>query len=481
MEEKTFFKGDWKAVEKIGEGSFGVVYKAEKVDNYGIKSYSAIKQILIPQSEKEYSILRSEGMTQSDIEKSYDNQAKKWIEEIRFLNQFKDNENIVSIEDYEVVERKDMPGRIINIRMELLQNIDDHVLDKVITDKRALKMALDILNALEECEEKNVVHRDIKPDNVFVNSRGIYKLGDFGEAKSIEKTVSNMSKKGTENYMAPEIYKGERGSRSVDTYSLGIMLYKYFNNNRLPFLPEYPKEIQYEDRDNAIYKRMSGEKMPMPIKATDGIAKIILRACSYKPEDRYASATEMKNEVEKEYREIQTPIKLFDFQEKQPQETDDGGSHEGTEGIFSNSANQRSSNDSHGGTIGIFGNNEESETNKEPEKIDETPNHNEKEKLRIQTKVSEIINHINNSNFNLSFEGYDMYDVDKYLDHLCIRIKTFNDEIEENLYEKLKAETDNINNIKFRKAKLLNNGYNYNKVDCFLDELIIKLWEILEG
>lgn len=110
MEEKSFFDGKWRAVEKIGEGSFGTVYKAEK-RQYGIVDYSAIKQILIPQSEKEFSILKSEGMTQSDIEKSYDNQAKKWIEEIKFLTQFKDNENIVSIEDFEVVERKDRPRK----------------------------------------------------------------------------------------------------------------------------------------------------------------------------------------------------------------------------------------------------------------------------------------------------------------------------------------------------------------------------------
>ena len=362
MEEKSFFDGKWKAVEKLGEGSFGTVYKAEK-KQYGITIYSAIKQIIIPQSNKEYSILKSEGMTKSDIEKSFDNQVKKWVEEIEFLNQFKDNESIVSIEDFEVLERKDTPGRIINIRMELLQNIDDNILGKVATDKKVLKMALDILNALEDCEEKNIVHRDIKPDNVLTNGKGIYKLGDFGEAKSIEKTVSNMSKKGTENYMAPEIYKGERGSKTVDTYSLGIMLYKYFNNNRIPFLPNYPDQITFEDRENALYKRMSGEKMPSPAKATEGIAKIILKACSYKAEDRYKSAMDFRNDVEKEYNAIQVPTRLFDFQEGEIEKEESLSQYDKTSGIFDDDEKEE---DKYDKTSGIFDNelNENNQFNK---------------------------------------------------------------------------------------------------------------------
>lgn len=362
MEEKSFFDGKWKAVEKLGEGSFGTVYKAEK-KQYGITIYSAIKQIIIPQSNKEYSILKSEGMTKSDIEKSFDNQVKKWVEEIEFLNQFKDNESIVSIEDFEVLERKDTPGRIINIRMELLQNIDDNILGKVATDKKVLKMALDILNALEDCEEKNIVHRDIKPDNVLTNGKGIYKLGDFGEAKSIEKTVSNMSKKGTENYMAPEIFKGERGSKTVDTYSLGIMLYKYFNNNRIPFLPNYPDQITFEDRENALYKRMSGEKMPSPAKATEGIAKIILKACSYKAEDRYKSAMDFRNDVEKEYNAIQVPTRLFDFQEGEIEKEESLSQYDKTSGIFDDDEKEE---DKYDKTSGIFDNelNENNQFNK---------------------------------------------------------------------------------------------------------------------
>ena len=337
QEVKTFFNEQWKEEELIGEGSYGKVYKAKK-EEFGIATYSAIKQIEIPQTKAEIQTLKTEGMTQNDITSYYENTVQKWVEEIKFMSIFKDSENIVTIEDYEINKKKNEIGWIINIRMELLKNLDAYILENNITDKEILKMAIDVATALEDCEENNVVHRDIKPDNIFVNKKGIYKVGDFGIAKHIEKTVSNMSKKGTENYMAPELYKNEKGNRTVDIYSLGIMLYRYFNYNRLPFLPNYPEKITIDSREEALYKRISGEKMPAPQNAPREIAEIILKACSYYPKDRYSSATELKTDLQKVYDQIDKPKTLFDFNEKQMNklfiENTKSDSHNGTLSVF---------------------------------------------------------------------------------------------------------------------------------------------------
>ena len=69
----------------------------------------------------------------------------------------------------------------------------------------------------------------MKPENIFVSRFGDFKLGDFGIAREQAHTMSNMSKKGTYSYMAPEIYKGEKYDSSIDIYSLGIVLYKLMN------------------------------------------------------------------------------------------------------------------------------------------------------------------------------------------------------------------------------------------------------------
>ena len=334
---KTFFGEQWKEEELIGEGSYGKVYKAKK-EEYGISSYSAIKQIEIPQSKAEIQTLKTEGMTHQDIISYYENSVQKWVDEIKFMSIFKDSENIVNIEDYEIIKKKNEIGWIVNIRMELLKNVDNYVLENNITDKEMLKMAIDIATALQDCEANNIIHRDVKPDNIFVNKKGIYKLGDFGIAKHIEKTVSNMSKKGTENYMAPELYKNEKGNKTVDIYSLGIMLYRYFNYNRLPFLPDYPEKITLEAREEALYKRISGEKMKAPQNATREIAEIILKACNYYPKDRYSSATELKEDLEKVYNGIEKPRVLFDYNDKKMQkiftENSKADTHDGTLSIM---------------------------------------------------------------------------------------------------------------------------------------------------
>lgn len=72
-----------------------------------------------------------------------------------------------------------------------------------------IRLGIDICKALELCQKYNVIHRDIKPENIFVSGSGDFKLGDFGIARTIERASSGLSKKGTYNYMAPEVYRGK--------------------------------------------------------------------------------------------------------------------------------------------------------------------------------------------------------------------------------------------------------------------------------
>ena len=134
-------------------------------------------------------------MSQQHIISYFEETVSKWVDEIKFMSTFKDSENIVTIEDYEILPKSKDFGWIINFKMELLVNLENYIYKNSITYKEVLKMAIDICKALEDCENNNVVRRDIKPDNIFVNSKGVYKVGDFGVAKVIETTVSDMSKK----------------------------------------------------------------------------------------------------------------------------------------------------------------------------------------------------------------------------------------------------------------------------------------------
>ena len=68
---------------------------------------------------------------------------------------------------------------------------------------------IDLCKALEYCQCQNIIHRDIKPENIFVSRFGEFKLGDFGIARELDRSMSGLSEKGTFSYMAPEMYKGE--------------------------------------------------------------------------------------------------------------------------------------------------------------------------------------------------------------------------------------------------------------------------------
>ena len=115
----------------------------------------------------------------------------------------------MSVEDYKVVEKKDEIGWDIYIRMELLTPFNSYVCDKTLSEQEVIKLGIDLCTALELCARRNIIHRDIKPENIFVNPFGDFKLGDFGIARKLENVTGGLSQKGTYNYMAPEIEKGQ--------------------------------------------------------------------------------------------------------------------------------------------------------------------------------------------------------------------------------------------------------------------------------
>ena len=105
------------------------------------------------------------------------------------------------------------------------------------TTADVVHLGKDIASAIDVLNRFHLVHRDIKPQNIFVNDLGDYKLGDYGTARAMESAATAMSRKGTYNYMAPEIYRNQPADSRVDIYSLGLVLYRLMNGNRLPFLP----------------------------------------------------------------------------------------------------------------------------------------------------------------------------------------------------------------------------------------------------
>lgn len=289
---------EWQLVEKIGEGSFGKVYKAQRTER-GRTFYSAIKIISIPGNKGELDSVRSEMNDEQSTREYFRNLVEDCVQEIYTMEHFCGNSHIVSFEDFKVVEYLDEIGWDIYIRMEYLTSFMDYCTGKELTEKEVIKLGCDLAMALIYCRKLNIIHRDVKPENIFVSRFGDFKLGDFGIAREQAHTMSNMSKKGTYSYMAPEIYKGEKYDSSIDIYSLGIVLYKLMNQNRLPFLSLDKQLITYRDKETALARRMAGEKMPVPVNASAAFSHIILKACAYEPGKRYRKPEDMLRDLEK--------------------------------------------------------------------------------------------------------------------------------------------------------------------------------------
>lgn len=288
---------EWKITEKIGEGSFGKVYKAQRTEK-GKTFYSAIKVITIPSSQSELNSIRSETSNDQSAREYFHNVMEECIQEVSTMEYFRGNSHVVSVEDYKVVEYLDTIGWDIFIRMEYLTSFLDYCAEKQITEEEVIQLGIDMCKALECCQQLNIIHRDIKPENIFVSRFGEFKLGDFGIARELEKTMGGMSKKGTYSYMAPEMYRGEQYDRRADIYSLGIVLYKLMNRNRLPFLNLEKQLITYRDKENALTRRMSGEILPKPAEAGTAFSEVIRKACAYDASNRFQDAQSFRKALE---------------------------------------------------------------------------------------------------------------------------------------------------------------------------------------
>ena len=285
----------WKGLEILGEGGFGIVYKAKK-DSFAGEELSAIKIVKIPHNQSEHDEMMSSGFSNENIKEYYQKSVMNLVDEIKLMQRMKAASHVVTIEDYEVVENDNGVGYTIFIRMELLTNITKYFRERQIKSDDVIKMAIHILTALEFCHDQNIMHRDIKPANIFISEFGEYKLGDFGVSREVERTNATMSQKGTKSYMAPEMVRMERYGKNVDLYALGLTMYELLNHGRMPFLPPFPQMFNPMDREEANYKRLRGEEFP-DIEGIGELNAIIKKACHPDKQQRYQSAKEMKNDL----------------------------------------------------------------------------------------------------------------------------------------------------------------------------------------
>jgi tetratricopeptide (TPR) repeat protein len=294
----------WRVVGFIDAGSFGKVYRVLK-EQSGTTASAAVKVIEIPPSRDEISVLMSKGMDSVEIFDRYSKEVQSIAKKISLMEQLKGNPYIVHIEDFEVHEHEDGSGWTICMRMELLTSLITHIRDSGNLDKEeVMRLGHDICHALSACEEHKIVHRDVKPSNIFVGKDGRFKLGDFGIAEFLDSDIrrQSISKMGASAYMAPEVFDGGDYNQTADIYSLAMVMYRLLdwnNQSSYALLGSATARANFWDAEKESERmRLNGHALPLPADAQGRLGKVILRALDADPTKRYQSAKEFCEAIE---------------------------------------------------------------------------------------------------------------------------------------------------------------------------------------
>ena len=176
----------------------------------------------------------------------------------------------------------------------LLRNILDE--EGKLPHDRAIRIAVEVLNALDYIHANGVVHRDLKPENIMVDANDNIKLIDFGiagDAAARRLTYANFTATlGTPNYISPEQVKGKRGDGRSDIYSMGVILYEMLSG-KLPFSGPSPLA--------AMNERLLNYPVPPTVadpSITPQLQEVIYRALERDPKNRYAKAGEFARDLE---------------------------------------------------------------------------------------------------------------------------------------------------------------------------------------
>lgn len=284
------FSSRWKINSVLGSGSYGVVFDVTDLRN---NARRALKVIHISEQDDCCAGIH---MTESQRKTNYENKLSKASQEALVWTSISSSKNIVKLyESGRIDDPEDKYGCYFYMCSELLSPIENDIRD----EKKAAGIAADVCAALMVVHKSNITHRDIKPENILYSPSDGYKLGDFGIAK-LHRFKADGTVIGTVPYMPPEILKNyfddQRRSQydnTVDVYSLGLTLYTLLNRNRGPFIDCSPDEITDADIRHDNVCRAKGLSFPNAEFASDGLMRIINKACAYEPSDRYVCAADM--------------------------------------------------------------------------------------------------------------------------------------------------------------------------------------------
>ncbi|GHV97768.1 serine/threonine protein kinase [Lactobacillus nasalidis] len=269
MINKGYLLGDrYRIVDTLGEGGMANVYLA---DDIILKRQVAVKIIRL------------------DLQK--DSQVLARFQREALATSELSHPNIVSV--FDVGTDHGLPYMV----MEYVKGPDlkDYIRENSpIPLPKVIKIMDQILSAMELAHKHNVIHRDLKPQNILMDEKGNIKIADFGIAVALNQSAITQTNSvlGSVHYMSPEQTRGGMVTKQSDIYSLGIILYEALTGH-VPFNGETPVAIALKHAEDDIPSlRKQNKAIPQALE------NVVLKATAKDPRDRYASVAEMKADLD---------------------------------------------------------------------------------------------------------------------------------------------------------------------------------------
>ena len=279
---------EWHIVRKLEQKGDEDLYEVQNITG-PIRPSEVLTHISIPRDEQELQqICREFGDADGSVIRDYlYHELQQYQDGYDAYMSLIGYTNILAVEDFRILEKKDMPGYDVFIRTERLKDLRELAASETFSGAEITQLGRDICKALEILEEHQIKGGKLGPDTIFRGHYGDYKLGE----------ISINAKNRISRFMAPECFLGKETGLYSDIYALGMVMYWLANEKRLPFLDL--QAITMAQRDEALRRRLEGEKLPAPSKAEPSLAQIILKACAYDPEERYQHPGEMRKDLER--------------------------------------------------------------------------------------------------------------------------------------------------------------------------------------
>ena len=239
-----------------------------------------VKIISVPASQKQLDALLLTGAYPDAASATdyFKEVAEGIAKEASLLKQLARLEGFLEYEDWQIVP---MEGSRLGYQIYLIspykRSLEKYLSRHTMTHLGAINLALDLCAALSVCRRAGFMHMDLKPSNIFTNSKGEFRIGDLGFVKMNALKYTSLPSKYCSSYTPPELQDVLATlNPTADIYAVGMMLYQIYNNGDLPF-------------DNLA----PDTTLPAPLNADYELAEIILKACDPNPRNRWQTPIEM--------------------------------------------------------------------------------------------------------------------------------------------------------------------------------------------